>query len=91
MSSNNNETNYFTKCEILAQLWLDYREDEEFQDFTEYNDLGLPLAFAISKGIVNDTPISNAMITETWDLFLAGLEIEDAGFDSLEEILGIRG
>lgn len=87
MSSN--ETLYFTKCQILADLWVNYREDEEFQDFVEYNDLGLPLSFAIANGIVNDTPLSNAMITETWDLFLAGLDIKDTGFDNLEEILGL--
>ena len=89
MSSN--ETTYANKCSILADLWINYREDEEFQDFVEYNDLGLPLAFAIENGIVSDTPISNAMITETWDLFMAGMEIKDTGFDNLEEILGLEG
>ncbi len=88
MSSN--ETQYFTKCQILADLWLNYRDDEEFLDFIEYNDLGLPLSFAIANGIVNDTPLSNSMITETWDLFLAGLEIKDTGFESLDEILGLQ-
>lgn len=88
MSSN--ETSYANKCSILADLWINYRDDEEFDDFVEYNDLGLPLAFAIAQGIVSDTPLSNAMITETWDLFLAGLEITDSGFDSLEEMLGLQ-
>lgn len=88
MSSN--ETQYFTKCQILADLWINYRDDEEFVDFIEYNDLGLPLSFAIANGIVSDSPLSNAMITETWDLFLAGLEITDSGFDSLEEMLGLQ-
>lgn len=85
-----NETSYANKCSILADLWLNYRDDEEFLDFIEYNDLGLPLSFAIANGIVSDTPLSNAMITETWDLFLAGLEITDSGFDSLEEMLGLQ-
>lgn len=86
-----NETAYANKCSILAKLWIDFREDEEFIDFIEYNDLGLPLAFAIAEGIVSDTPLSNAMITETWDLFMAGLEITDSGFDTLEDVLGFRG
>lgn len=85
-----NETTYANKCSILADLWINYRDDEDFIDFVEYNDLGLPLAFAIAQGIVSDTPLSNAMITETWDLFLAGLEITDSGFDSLEEMLGLQ-
>jgi hypothetical protein len=86
-----NETQYFTKCQILGQLWVDFREDEEFADFMEYNDLGLPIAFAIANGIVNDTPLSNATITETWDIFLAGLDIKDTGFETLEDVLGFRG
>jgi hypothetical protein len=85
-----NETSYANKCSILADLWINYRDDEDFIDFIEYNDLGLPLSFAIAQGIVSDTPLSNAMITETWDLFLAGLEITDSGFDSLEEMLGLQ-
>jgi hypothetical protein len=31
------------KISILAELWMNYRDDEELQDFIEYNDLGLPL------------------------------------------------
>jgi hypothetical protein len=81
------ETTFDNKVAILAKLWLDYRDDEEFTDFIEYNDLGLPLAYAISTNIVKSTPTAEKFINETFDLLLAGLEVEDTGFEDLEEIL----
>lgn len=80
-----------TTYAILADLWLNYRADEDFKDFVDYNDLGLPLAYALDADIVKETPISQALIKETWDLFLEALEAEDPeeGFTSLEEILGL--
>jgi hypothetical protein len=67
---------------------MDYRNDEEFQDFVEYNDLGLPLAYAISASLVEATPMAEQYINETFDLLITSLGLTDTGFDSLEEILG---
>jgi hypothetical protein len=80
-------TTYDNKCVILADLWLNYRYDEQFLDFIEYNDMGLPIAYAIAEGIVKSTEIAEGFINETFDLLLAGIEIEDTGFESLDDIL----
>jgi hypothetical protein len=80
-------TNYSDKCSILAELWLNYRSDEDFQDFIEYNDLGLPLAYAIENDIVKSTEMAQRFVEETFDLFMASLEIEDTGFETLVELL----
>ena len=80
-------TTFDNKAYILADLWMNYRDDEEFADFIEYNDLGLPLAYAIANKIVDNTPSSEKFIVETFDLLLAGLSLEDTGFESLEDIL----
>jgi hypothetical protein len=82
-------TSYTDKCSILAELWLNYRNDEEFQDFIEYNDLGLPLAYAIDNNIVKSTEMAQRFVEETFDLFLASLEVEDEGYESLDELLGL--
>lgn len=87
--SKQNETTYEAKCDILADVWLDYKGDPDFEDFISYNDLGLPLAFAISTGIVTSAPKAELFITETFDMLLAHLGKEDEGFDSLDDILGI--
>ena len=83
------QTTFSNQCEILSELWLDYRDDEEFQDFIEYNDLGLPLAYAFANGIVEQSPMGENFVTEAFNLLLAGLEIEDAGFETLQDVLGI--
>jgi hypothetical protein len=70
-------------------LWLNYKADAEFKDFIEYNDLGLPLAYAIAEGIVEATPIATRFVEETFELLLAGLAIEDEGFENLDEMLGL--
>jgi len=72
---------------ILSDLWLNYRYDEEFLDFVTYNDLGLPLAYAISEGIVKLTETAQGFIEETFSLLLAGVGVEDTGFETLDDIL----
>ena len=84
-------TPYNTKLEILSDLWLNYRADEEFHDFIEYNDIGLPLAYMLANNIVKPTDLTNKFIEETFDLLLAGLEIpEDEGYDGLDDLLGFE-
>lgn len=82
-----NSTHYTNKCAILAEVWLNYRSDEEFQDFIEYNDLGLPLAYAIDSDVVKSTEMAQRFIEETFDLLLASLKVDDTGFDNLDELL----
>lgn len=82
-------TSFDNKTTILADLWLNYRNDTEFVDFIEYNDLGLPLAYAIAEGIVKNTELSSNFINETFDLLLAGMGItDDTGFESMEDLFG---
>lgn len=85
------KTKFSNKCDILAELWLDYKNDVEFEDFISYNDLGLPLAYAISNGIVGRSKLSEGFISETFDLFLEGLDVKDTGFETLSEILILDG
>jgi len=89
MTEATSPTPFLTKCEILSDLWLNYKADDEFKDFIEYNDLGLPLAYAIAEGIVEATPIATRFVEETFELLLAGLAIEDEGFENLDEMLGL--
>jgi len=86
--SEQTETTFEDKASILADLWLNYRQDVEFADFIEYNDIGLPLAYAIANDIVKTTDIATRFIEETFDLLLVGLGIEnDTGFEVLEDLL----
>ena len=77
------------RAEILSDLWLNYRADEEFQDFIQYNDLGLPVAYLISSGLVSPGEEINKFVNEAFDLLLAGFDQEDTGFETLDELLGV--
>lgn len=72
---------------ILTDLWLNYRQDEEFIDFVQYNDLGLPLAYAMAEGIIPANDKVKKFVEETFDILLGALEIEDTGFETLEDML----
>ena len=86
----NETTTFENKCGILSQVWLDFRDDENFTDFMSYGDLGLPLAYAIDNGIVKNTPEAQNFIDEVFELLLGILGIdEDTGFDNLDELLGL--
>ena len=76
------------KITILAELWMNYRDDYDLQDFVEYNDLGLPLAYFLMNEIVMPTEQSELYINETYDLFIASLQVADIEWESLDEVLG---
>lgn len=80
-------TTFENKCIILSDLWLNYRYDEEFRDFIAYNDLGLPLAYAISEGIVDSTELASTFIDEAFSMLLTALDVEDNEYDSLDGML----
>jgi hypothetical protein len=77
------------KCNVLAELWFDYRDDDEFKDFIEYNDIGLPLAYLISSEIAKPAGIAEQYINETYDLLSQALGVSDtAPYNTLDEMLG---
>lgn len=77
-----------TQAEILAELWMDYRDEEYFTEFFGYADLGLPLSYLLANKIVTRNADTDRFVTDTWQLFLGltGHE-EDTGFEDLSEML----
>ena len=84
-------TPYDTKYAILSELWTNYKDDKQFRDFFEYNDLGLPLAFMIDQKIVESTPVAQVYIEETFELLVEslGLDSEEV-YESIEEMFDIQ-
>ena len=79
------------KITILAELWMNYRDDDELNDFIEYNDIGLPLAYLLMNEIVLPTLQSSVYIDETYNLLITSLTVEDKEWASLDELLGNQG
>lgn len=40
---------------VAGDLWMDYRTGEKFQDFIDYDDRGLPLAYAAAAFLGTST------------------------------------
>jgi hypothetical protein len=76
------------KVSILAELWMNYRDDEQLKDFIEYNDLGLPMAYFLMNELLLPTKQSEIYINETYDLLLSSLGVDDVDYESLDELLG---
>lgn len=74
------------KTGILGQLWIDFRDDEKFSAFMEYNDIGVPMAYFIAEGLVNPTPLGEQYVEETLDMMFNLLEITKEEVDELDEI-----
>ena len=84
-------TTFENKCAILADLWLNYKNNEELEDFIEYNDLGLPLAYVIHTGLANVTDEGIVYVDETFDLLCKGLDVDlDGEYETLNEIMDLQ-
>ena len=80
-------TTFSNKTHILGQLWSNYQGSDNFVDFIEYNDLGLPLAYMIDIDICEANERGEEFINETWDSFLTELGLADAGFEHIDDVL----
>ena len=86
--SDQKDTPFEIRCNILAELWMNYRSEESFKDFIEYNDIGLPAAFLIAESLARPSEKLEMLVNETFVLLMKALEIEeDPGFDSLDDML----
>ena len=78
---------YADKTGILGQLWIDFRDDEDFSVFMEYNDIGLPLSYVVAEGLVPSlTPLGEDYVDETIDMLFKLLQISEHEVDLLPKI-----
>lgn len=75
------------KTGILGQLWIDFRDDETFSAFMDYNDIGVPMAYYLAEGLVPSlTPLGEQYVEESLDMMFKLLNITEAEIDELDEI-----
>lgn len=90
MAISSSNTPFDTKVKILSDFYYHHRDDKQFKDFFEYNDLGLPLAYFVTEELAYLSNEGEIYIDETFNLLLEALGHEDdTGFESLDEILDI--
>ena len=80
-------TDFSTKAGILADLWINFREDEQFSDFIEYNDIGLPLAYYVHTDLVKPNDQAILYVEETFNLLCAALNLDlEGNYETLNEM-----
>lgn len=78
---------YADKTGILAQLWIDFRNDENFSVFMEYNDIGLPLSYVVAEGLVNElTPLGEGYVDESIEMMFKLLDVTADEVQMLDKI-----
>ena len=77
------------KAQIIVEFTQDHFNGGEYEDFFDYNDLGTPLAIAITQEMADLTDSGREVLEETWtnlcDLFDADAT---ASFESIDDLIG---
>ena len=79
-------TGFSYKLTILSEFHANYSQDPEFDEFVEFNDLGLPLAYLTTEGLCELSGNGERYIEETWTHLLETLGIKDTDFKKLDEM-----
>lgn len=87
------KTPFSSKCEILGDLWLYYREDAQsdpnWSEFFEWADIALPLSHMVSQGLAILPATEGGMeaekfIEDAWTTFCELISIDaDAQYNTL--------
>jgi hypothetical protein len=76
-----------TKAEILVQFTQDEFNSGEYEEFFDYNDLGIPLSIAITQDMVILTDSGEQLLEETWkELCLLFNANPDDEFESIDDL-----
>jgi hypothetical protein len=81
-----NEQN--NKIAVLADLYLNYRDEEQFKEFADYNDIGLPIAHLVHTGLCNMNKEAELYIEETYDLLIAAMGVDpDEVYETIDDMI----
>jgi hypothetical protein len=76
-----------TKAEILVQFTQDEFNSGEYEEFFDYNDLGIPLSIAITQDMVILTDSGEQLLEETWkELCLLFDANPDDEYESIDDL-----
>ena len=82
------QTPFSKRVEIISAFYSKYANSEEWQEYFEALDLGVPLAVAIDMGGATATEEGIKWIDEAWDELCETLEIDRHGeYNSFDEVM----
>ncbi len=78
-----------TKAEIIVQFTQDQFNSGDYDEFFDYNDLGVPMSIAIDQDMVILTDKGEQLLEETWTelclLFKADANLE---YETIDDLMG---
>ena len=78
-----------TKAEILVQFTQDSFNDENYDEFFDYNDLGIPLSIAIMQDMVILTNEGEQLLEESWADLCLLFEADPTGeYETIDDLTG---
>jgi len=81
-------TNLETKIAILADFYLYYAQEEEYADWAEAHDLGLPLSILVEQKYATATPAGVEWIISDYNDLCEELGIDKHGdYTTIEQML----
>jgi hypothetical protein len=77
------------KCDLLAEVHVEASWNDELNEFRKYNDVGLPLSYLLSIGMVElKGDEGRVHIEETWELLCEALEVDnDTDYSNIDEMI----
>jgi hypothetical protein len=76
-----------TKAEILVQFTQDNFNSGEYDEFFDYNDLGIPMSIAVTQDMVILTDSGEELLEETWkELCLLFEANPDDEYESIDDL-----
>lgn len=76
------------KAEIIVQFTQEFIGDENFDDWFDYNDLGVPLAVGIVNNLIMLTQDGIKLFNETWENLCNELDQDPNGeYFSIDDLL----
>jgi len=80
---------YNKKAELIADYYDAVKDNSDFVEFIQYNDLGIPLAIVLSTQLANGlTDEGKEVLEETWlNVCKHQLVDPDGEYDSIDDLL----
>ncbi len=81
-------TPFSKKCDILAMLWVFYKDtdNEGWQEFFKWADIGLPMAYMSSQGHITIKKDGKNFLEDTWNAFCEMISIDPkADYETLAD------
>jgi hypothetical protein len=76
------------KIGVLADLYLNYRDEDQFKEFADYNDIGLPIAHLVHTGLCNMNKEAEVYVEETYDLLISAMGVDpELDYQTIDDML----